>query len=355
MKIFKYLFLLFIIIIIGGSLYIATIDDKFDFKATVITSIPQEVAFTEINNLENWKKWNPLQTEDPTIQFSLPEKTIGKNASISWNSEKFGTGNITTLETLPYNSITQEITYKTVASNPTQKMYWIFEEKKEKNAIKISWGIKGKLSFLEKIYLIINNENHPEKQLKPHLEKGLANLINKIEKEMQAYDIHIDGVTKHGGGFYMYNTTATKNTPENLSKKMARMFPQITQYMTQHNIEITGAPFALYNKVDKDNNSIIFSAGIPTSNRVVTTSSDILCGYLPPQKTLKLTLKGNYNNIPKAWEIAQNYLDENNLKQASNGNAFEVYVNDPTEEPNPAKWITTIYIPIQQPNNTSEN
>ena len=61
---------------------------------------------------------------------------------------------------------------------------------------------------------------------------------------------------------------------------------------------------------------------------------------------VKVTLKGNYTNLKEAWNIANNYVKDNQL-EASEMSPFEIYVNDPGDLPNPADWMTEIYIPIK--------
>ena len=67
---------------------------------------------------------------------------------------------------------------------------------------------------------------------------------------------------------------------------------------------------------------------------------------MPKTEALKTTLKGNYTNLSEAWTEAYKYISENNLEQ-SDLKPFEIYQNDPGEFPNPADWITEIYIPIK--------
>lgn len=68
---------------------------------------------------------------------------------------------------------------------------------------------------------------------------------------------------------------------------------------------------------------------------------------MPKTKALKTTLKGNYTNLPKAWEAAQKHVAENNIQQ-SDMFPFEIYQTDPDNVPNPANWVTEIYIPIKE-------
>ena len=95
-------------------------------------------------------------------------------------------------------------------------------------------------------------------------------------------------------------------------------------------------------------NGIIMSQAIPVQNKVtVTGDSNVLCGYIPKTKVLKTTLKGNYTNLTKAWEVTMKHLAENNMEQ-SDILPFEIYQTDPGKVPNPADWVTEIYIPIKE-------
>ena len=41
------------------------------------------------------------------------------------------------------------------------------------------------------------------------------------------------------------------------------------------------------------------------------------------------------------------YIAEQNLVQPENGIAIEAYLTDPTSTPNPADWITEIYLEVE--------
>ena len=166
---------------------------------------------------------------------------------------------------------------------------------------------------------------------------------------MKVYDIHVDGITQHSGGFYMYSTTASKNNSKMLSNKMAEILPSVLQFMNTNNISVSGAPMTVYKEVDEQNNTVIISSGIPTNSRVITPiDSEILCGFMESQQVLKVTLKGNYNNLPQAWRVAEEYIEDHNIEKTPNAEPFEVYITDPEEYPNPADWVTELYIPVQQ-------
>ena len=64
---------------------------------------------------------------------------------------------------------------------------------------------------------------------------------------------------------------------------------------------------------------------------------------------MKIILKGNYTYLADAWDVALKHIADNNLVQ-SQEKPFEIYTNDPGDFPNPADWVTEIYIPIVENN-----
>jgi predicted transcriptional regulator YdeE len=93
---------------------------------------------------------------------------------------------------------------------------------------------------------------------------------------------------------------------------------------------------------------VIFSTCVPTTSRVITTSSDILTGQLEPFRAVKGTLKGDYSNLQEAWDKVTAYIPEHGFEANENGPNLEVYVTDPMNNPNPADWVTEIYIAIKE-------
>lgn len=128
---------------------------------------------------------------------------------------------------------------------------------------------------------------------------------------------------------------------------MAEMLPKVGQFVAKNNITVSGSAFVIYHKWDEENNTVMFSCAMPTPNKVVTTTSDILTGQLEPFKAVKTTLKGDYSNLKEAWDKGMKYIEQYNLVFDEDGVAIESYVTDPSNEPNPAKWITEIYMPVE--------
>lgn len=345
MKIIKYLLFLLLIAIIAGSIYVATKDGEYDIEESRIITAPTPLLFNEVNELGNWTNWSPWnETEETAI--SLSEESAGEGATLSWESEEMRDGSITTEEVVPYSSIEQAVNLDLSVGQTNGRFHWNFEPLEE--GTRVTWRIQGRQSFKEKLGYILQ-DNSPEDFFRPRMQEGLEGLEREVIRQMEEYSISVDGVTRHGGGYYMYTTTATRINE--VTTRAAEMIREVTQFMKENNISISGEPFVIYNQRDEQNNTTIFSAAVPTPSQVVTPSgSPVLTGYLPEQRTVKATLRGNHKNALEAWEAAYDYINENGLRVNPEGTPFEVYITNPAEELNPALWVTEIYIPILEGN-----
>lgn len=342
MKILKYLFFLLLIITIGASVYIATKDGSFQIEQQQLMAAPQEVVFDEVNDLSTWQNWDAWAEDSEDMIINYGDTIVGEGAQYSWNSDEIGDGAFETIKSIPHLNIDQIFTFDTPLGQSTSKTYWEFE--KVGDSTLVTWGMMGDLSFMEKLAFVFQEKSLKER-MQPKFERGLENLQNEIRKEMESYSINVDGITQHGGGYYMYIATASKMSQ--VTERMENMISEVGNYMTSNNIEIIGKPFILYNEWNQDRGTAIYSAAYFTPSEVVTPAeSSVLNGFMPNQKTLKTTLNGNYDNLEEAWDKAYDYINQNGLTINEDADAFEVYVVGPKDNANPAEWITQIYIPL---------
>lgn len=340
MKILKYLLFLLLIAFIAGSIYIATKDSDYRFEKTRIIEAPAPLLFKEVSEFENWQSWAWIGEDEADI--SISEDTLDGGASISWQGAKVGDGTLTNVNMDSFNRIDQRLVFDAGITDSDSEVYWIFEPLEE--GTRVTWGMQGDQSFKEKLAFTLRGKNISD-IFSSYLESGLQELDTQILGKMEEFSIKVNGVTRHGGGYYMYTTTATKISE--IHERGATMIQQVTSYMQENDISINGNPFILYNQRDEENNTAIFSAAVPTPSQVVTPSgSAVLNGFLPSQRVVKTTLKGNHKNATLAWENTYDFIEKNELEIDKNGESFEIYITNPAEEENPALWVTEIYIPI---------
>tara|TARA_R110002096_G_scaffold56474_3_gene144108 strand:- start:1333 stop:2355 length:1023 start_codon:yes stop_codon:yes gene_type:complete len=340
MKAFKYVLFLLLIAIIGTAIYVAVQPNSFEVTRTRTIKAPASVIYNNVIDFKNWEAWSPWVEKEPSTKIVLSEQTQGVGGSYTW-TDKDGAGTMKTTEAVPNTSIQQNMQF---AEFPASDVSWNFKPN-EDGGTNVTWTISGKdLPFGFKAYTAFSGGM--EKQIGPDFERGLEKLDSVVQASMKVYSIKVNGITQHSGGFYLYNTTSSKI--DELANKIQEMLPKLSSYVMKNNITMAGAPYVNYHKWDEENNAVMFSSSIPTVEKVITDSdSGILTGQLPPFKALKTTLKGDYKNLKEAWETAMAYITENNLEQVETGPTIETYLTEPMNTPNPADYITEIYIAVK--------
>ncbi len=342
MKILKYLLFLLLIVIIAGSIYIATKDGTYKIESSKVINAPAPLLFREVADLSNWKTWNAWSKIEG-MDMDVTGEPTGENAAINWHADQIRDGRIVTTAVIPYSRLQQALTMQTIIGEAEGEITWTFTP--EDGGTRVNWTLEGEQSFKEKLAFTVQDQDLSGVFL-PIFEESLTNLEQNVIQKMEAYSINVDGVTEHGGGYYMYTTTASRLGEVNM--RAADMIKQVRLYMEQNNISISGQPLIIYNQRDDRNGTTIFSTGVPTPSQVITPAgSEVLNGYLEPQKVVKTTLKGHHKNAAEAWESTYRYIEENGLIVDPNGQPFELLITDPAEIDNPALWVTEIYIPVE--------
>ena len=339
MKALKYLLFLLLIFIIGMAIYIAVQPNNFEVTRTRNIKAPAPVLYNNVIDFKNWEAWSSWAEADPNMKIKLPEQTKGVNGSYSWE-DKDGIGTMKTVNTVPNTTIQQRMQF---ADFPSSDVTWSFKQKEDGSTDAI-WTISGKdLPFKFKAFSILMGGM--EQQIAPHYERSLEKLDSIAVASMKVYNVVVNGITQHGGGYYIYNTASCKIS--DLTNKMQELMPTVNIYAQNNNIIMAGAPFTIYHKWDVENDAVMFSCCIPTTEKIITSEPDILTGQLKPFKAVKITLNGDYSNLEKAWEKASKYIADNNLEEIDDSSALEVYQNNPKSTPNPADLITEIYIAVK--------
>jgi len=343
MRILKYLIFLFLIVAIGLSIYVAIQPDDYKIVKTRIINAPKPVIYEYVNNLENWNKWSVWFDHDPQMVIDYGATTEGKNASFKWNSNILGKGTITTTY-ISKDSIRQRLDFikpkETIAHR-----FWSFVETTSQNGVLVTSGIEGKLSFTDKFIILF--QNSMEHSFDVDFNNGLIKLDSVIRADMKKYTISTIGKTEYGGGYYLYQTTSARINETNIASE--KMFQEIEAFMEQNYLHPSGDEFTLYQQTDTLNNSVIFSAGVPIKEKVITpVGSTILCGFIPSGSYFKTVMKGDYINMNEAWSKTREAIKNNNFEVDPQRDSFESYVVTEDETANPAALISEIYIPIKE-------
>ena len=340
MKAFKYIFILLMILIIGGAIYFSLKEGTYDITQTRVIAAPPEVIYEQIEDFKEWENWNPwFKDEEIKITIGIPTQGLDANYSFI---ESYGSGKITITGLEPNKSISMNRFYDNGITSSNSEVMIVLEQVKDGTLV--SWNIKGEQGLLDKAIATVFGF-HMEEEITPKYKKGLENLELIVIKNMKVSSSSVDGIIETGGGYFLYMSSSAKK--ENFQELKTQMLQNIMSYMQRNKIDMYGMPRVIYEKINPYNGNMIFSAAIPVQNREITaTNSNILCSYQEPGKTVKVTLKGAYSNLEEARKKGEEFIDQNGLVRSEEA-PYEVYKTDPMLTPNPANYLTEIYLPIQ--------
>lgn len=133
-----------------------------------------------------------------------------------------------------------------------------------------------------------------------------------------------------------------KVSPAELSTTLAVIYPEIMGHLNAEGAKITGPPFSRYHSFSGD--EIDLEAGLPIA-KPVAEKGRVKMGQLPAGRTVLGWHVGPYDNLKGAHEALRSWIDSQKLKPR--GGPWEVYWTDPGVVPDPAKWRTQLFMPVE--------
>ena len=337
MKILKYIFLLIVLLSVGGSVFIAT--QKSDYKTvkSKIINSPKASVFNYVNDYKNWENWFVWEKDTKEIILKYSNKSSGVGGSYYWTGN-IGTGKSTTIIAKENDSIVQKTDFNGAISETT----WKFKD--TIGGTKVTCISKGEMPFMFKINAFLNGGI--EKVIGSKLEKSLVNLDRSLDYELNTFSVKPNGVVIKKGGYYLEQTINCKISKLNHNFKI--IIPSLINFTQENKIQLNGKPFVLFNSYDIPNGITNVSVCVPIKNRIFTSSgSDIICKELAAYTAFKTTLIGDYSHRDEVWKKAMNYLLKEKQIQNKSIPIMEIFTKGSSEVKRPSKFETTIYIAIQ--------
>ena len=336
MGILKYIALLFLLFLLGSSVYIATQSAKYNVTRSKVIKNPRTVVFTYLNDYRNWETFVEWIKDDKSIKINYPELTIGAGASCTWTSDK-SNGNLTTFSITENERIAQ----KMIRNKEEAIISWKLKD--TVGGTKVTWSGKGKLDFKSKVIAFFNGGINS--YIGDSYEKSLENLNKTLDYEINTYKISVNGLVTRPGGFYLKQFMHCKQ--KEVDRYIKILVPRMEHFFEKNKIVASGKPFIIYHKYDRTNDDVGFSVCMPVQDSIhIMSGSDIESSALPTYTSLKTTLEGDYSHTQVAWKKAFNYITDHNLERNRSGQVIEVYVKGRNNSKSPSKWITEIYVPV---------
>ncbi|MGF1464683.1 MAG: helix-turn-helix domain-containing protein [Sandaracinaceae bacterium] len=128
-----------------------------------------------------------------------------------------------------------------------------------------------------------------------------------------------------------------------IGDRLGGILPAVFQYATAEGITMTGPPMTLY--MAWGPGLVTLRSGMPVT-RGAKGKGEIEAIVLPAGEAAVTTHVGPYDGLGEAHAAAERFVEREGLRRA--GPLREVYLTDPTEVPDPAKWQTRVLWPVER-------
>lgn len=129
---------------------------------------------------------------------------------------------------------------------------------------------------------------------------------------------------------------------EELPATFARIFPAVHAGLTEQGVTDMGHVIAVYHSMDA--NQMSLSAGIEIGDDV-QPGEPLELLEMPACDAIKADHFGPYEELGQTHESVWSFVQE--LGRAPSSGPIERYITDPEAEPDPSKWHTEIFLPLE--------
>jgi len=133
-----------------------------------------------------------------------------------------------------------------------------------------------------------------------------------------------------------------KIKPSEITTTLSTLLPEVHNHLTAVGAKMAGPPFSRYHAWS--DTEIDIEAGIPVQ-APIEAKGRVVNSTLPAGKTLTVWHIGPYDQLAKAHEGLRAQREERKLK--ARGGPWEVYFTDPGMVPDPSKWRTQLFQPVE--------
>lgn len=127
-----------------------------------------------------------------------------------------------------------------------------------------------------------------------------------------------------------------------LSLAMGGMMRAVRAALAKQGVEGTSAPFARYHTFG---DRIDIEAGVMVGEPIVP-DGEVKPSQLPAGPAAIAVHAGPYETLGATYEAMRSWLAAS-PDYTANGGPWELYLTDPSAEPDPGKWLTEVIFPLK--------
>ena len=305
---------------------VALIEQTMEIKAT-----PDRI-FGLINSPENWAEWyTPIQdTSEVHVRlFGTPK---GKGAGMQWVSHH--PENATGIMNIRHSKNNRNVT-AVVTVNDRHSAVMNFKIRPmgmDASMLTITSRLRFRQDSIWNYLRLMFDRSD---------ELAVIDYMGKIDEAAMGKSGSIDVYLQQTEPF-SYISITDSCVLEDMYQRMNDLYSEILVFGARLGINMTGRPHAIYHRLDEK--QAVFELGVPV-NEKIPVSGRIQYKIMHGGKHVVANYYGSYDTLEDGHNAIRRWMMR--YRRKPSGNPWEMYVTDTATEPDPNKWLTSIYYPVE--------
>ncbi len=295
-------------------------------------------VFALVNDFRRYNAWSSLTETDPNVRVVYAGPARGVDAAMTWDGAIIGTGTQIIVASRPFE-------YVETVMNPDDAgaaRTW-FELSGENGTTVVSWHFETDYGFnlvgryFAKLLVGVIERDYDESLVR----------LKELAESLPGADfgaLEIEQLVVEPADIAYLQTTATP-APAAISEAMGEAYFEILTFIDQQGLTEAGAPLSITRTFS--GGKLIFDAAIPVrgiSDATPRAGQRVRIGRSYGGNVIRVRHLGTYGKLGDTHRKIAAYLAATGIERA--GDAWEVYVSDPTRVPE-AELLTYVYYPIE--------
>lgn len=337
---------LLIFLLVLAGLFLAgglLLPSEVHVERSVVIDRPAATVFSMVNGYRTFNQWSPWAGLDPDAEFVLQGPSTGVGARMEWSGDPalVGTGWQEITSSTPYERVETHLDF-----GPQGRADSYFDIQADPAGTLVTWGFDTDVTEGQHFFGAVLGRYLGlmlDRWVGADYEAGLASLKVYAEslppQDFSGADITLLEVEPTE---VLIVSGETIQDPKEIAAALANAYGELTAYITQHQLEVSGQPMAI-TRAWQDGR-YAFDAAIPVAGAAdVSGQGNVRVGQSPGGLAARIVHVGSYAETATSYEMLAAWMAANGWREGQV--LWEHYISDPGETPE-AEIVTHIYFQV---------
>lgn len=128
---------------------------------------------------------------------------------------------------------------------------------------------------------------------------------------------------------------------DDVTQALGRAFQVVREALAKQGVQADGSPFARWHTFG---DQVDVEAGLMVKS-AITPDDKVKPSDLPGGPAVMAVHAGPYESLKATYDALQSWIERTG--RTATGGPWEIYLTDPSAEPDPSKWLTEVIWPIK--------